>query len=342
MKQQISRALVSAAACVFLGVAVPAQSAAPPDPPGLVAVSAGQKVALVAPATGAVRSFESGPVGWLYPAPGGLLFAPDLVHAQTLVIDLRKLRIAQRLKGVTMPHFGAIVADRYITVAGDVMVLSYPERAMLARIPAHIMRPWQVAISEDWSTLFILERTPGLAAPPVLWTVDLTNRDILRKTPLDAGIVSMAFSRNLGLLAFADGASGVLLADPVTLKTVRRLEPGGTVRDVAFANEDTILLAAVARNHRGTIETFRLKVKRKGLSMSQKKPVVLEAAPLRLAVSPDGLWAVAATARPGLSFFKVGHSEIVRTVPLPATPRDVEWCDVTRRGPLLPEWSDLK
>ena len=35
------------------------------------------------------RPLTTGPVAWLFPAPGGVLFAPDLVHGSTAVIDLR-------------------------------------------------------------------------------------------------------------------------------------------------------------------------------------------------------------------------------------------------------------
>ncbi|NOZ78079.1 MAG: hypothetical protein GXP48_02630 [Acidobacteria bacterium] len=327
-------------AAFVLGVAgVPIAQARTPEPPGLVAVSGGHTVEVVSPVTGAVTRFDAGPVGWLFPGPGGVLFAPDLVDGTTLVIDLRKLRIIRRLKGVTMPHFGPEVADRYIAVAGDVLVLSYPERAMIARIGARITRPWQVLIAKDWTTALILERTPGVAGPPVLWAIDLVDREVLRKTPLDPDVTSMAFSQSLGVLAFATGASGVRLVDPATLATVRVIAAGGVVKDVAFSGGGSVLLAAVATGHTGTVECFHLKVKRKGLAVSRRKPVTLAASPARLAVAPGGVWAVVATNAPALAFFKIGHKKVARRVPLSAAPRDVEWCDVARPGPLMPEWS---
>ncbi len=333
---------VFVAVCVLLGIVPSSAAAGTTEPDGVIAVSAGNQVEIIAPGTGAVTSFKAGPVGWLYPAPGGLLFAPDLIHGRTLVIDLKHLRSSGILKGVTMPHFGADVADRYVTVAGDVMVFSYPERAELARVEAHILRPWQVVISKDWSTLFILERTPGMTAQPVLWIIDLPNRDVLRKVPLDPGVTSMAFSRSLGVLAFADGSAGVRLSDPTTLVTIRRLQPGGRVNDVTFTDEGTTLLAAVAHEHAGAVESYRLKFKRKGLHVSRRHAVELDAVPLRLAAAPGGTWAAAGTNGPGLSLFRIGHRGVVHTVPLPASPRDVEWCDANRRGPLLPAWSNLK
>ena len=323
----------------FLGVGVPSTHARTPAPTGLVAVSGGHTVEIVSPVTGAATSFKAGPVGWLSPGPGGGLFAPELVDGTTRVIDLRKVRAVGKLKGVTMPHFGAEVADRYVAVAGDVLVLSYPERAMLARIKAKITRPWQVLISRDWSTLLILERTPGVAGPPVLWTVDLVDREVLRRTPLDPNVTSMSFSQSLGLLALAEETSGVRLVDPATLTTVRLIATGGVVKDVAFSGGGNVLLAAVAMGHAGTVECFQLKMKHKGLTVSRRKPVTLNAAPVRLAVAPGGVWAVAGTQAPGLAFFRIGHRKVVRRVPLPAAPRDVEWCDVGRRGPLVPEWS---
>jgi hypothetical protein len=31
---------------------------------------------------------------------------------------------------------------------------------------------------------------------------------------------------------------------------------------------------------------------------------------------------------------------IEHSIPLPAAPRDLVWCDPSREGPLLPDWSD--
>jgi hypothetical protein len=157
------------AACLLTAAAVQARGG---PPTGVIAVSAGSRVSVVDPATGKAARFETGPVGWLYPGPGGRLFAPDLVHGKTVVIDLHRRRVVETLSGVTMPRFDREVPDRYLEVAGDVFVFSFPERALLAKVPAKITRPWQVAVSRDWTTILVLERTPGSGAPPVSgrWT----------------------------------------------------------------------------------------------------------------------------------------------------------------------------
>ena len=74
---------------------------------GILAASVGNEVVLVEPNSGTLIPFETGPVGWLYPAPGGILFAPDVINNKTTVINLMSLAVVDRLEGLTMPHFAA-------------------------------------------------------------------------------------------------------------------------------------------------------------------------------------------------------------------------------------------
>ena len=39
---------------------------------------------------------------------------------------------------------------------------------------------------------------------------------------------------------------------------------------------------------------------------------------------------------------EIEEQRLVSTIDLPGKPRDVVWCDPTREGPLLPDWSDEK
>ena len=92
-------------------------------PVGLVAVSSGDVVVLADPAFGNTRSIQTGPVAWLFPAPGGTLFAPDLVHGKTTVVDLLSMSARDVIDGVTMPHFGSF-PDRYV-VLGRRLLIGY-------------------------------------------------------------------------------------------------------------------------------------------------------------------------------------------------------------------------
>ncbi len=57
-------------AALELTVCVPFALAKDNPPMGMVGVSAGDVVVLVDPASGAQKSISTGPVGWLFPAPG--------------------------------------------------------------------------------------------------------------------------------------------------------------------------------------------------------------------------------------------------------------------------------
>ena len=105
----------SVAAMLFVAV-LPSSVEAEHAPVGLIAASSGEVVVVSDPMTGASLSFQTGPVAWLFPAPGGVVFAPDLVHGSTAVIDLRSLTTQEPLAGITMPRFGTLT-DRYLVVA---------------------------------------------------------------------------------------------------------------------------------------------------------------------------------------------------------------------------------
>lgn len=324
---------------LVVGCLVGLAGAREPSATGLVAVSAGEQVVVVSPANGTVRTFRTGPVGWLYPAPGGILFAPDLVDGKTTVIDLRRMRIARTLSAITMPHFDREVADRYLVVADDVLVVSYPDRAMLARVAAKIKHPWQVLISRDWATLIVLERLPTGSDPPVLWAVNLASREVIGRSVLPSTVTHMSFSPVLGLLALADTVAGVRITDPRTFAELRVLPVDGEVCDVAFAGEGDLLLAAARQGSRGRLARFRLKAKRGRLKVSKRSSTTLTSPPVRLVVSPDGIWAAVGLASATLQVLPAAHDRRGRKVTLPGVPRDIEFCDPDRRGPLLPEWS---
>ncbi len=326
--------LAAAAGALLLSVSTAAKQLPPPD---FVIASAGDQVIVVNPRSGATRGFDTGPVGKLFPAPGGVLFAPDLVHGKTTVIDLRRLEVADRLQGVTMPHFGA-AADRYLVVAGDVLIVNYPDRAPLARISAGIVHPWQVAITEDGGTALILERLPGDHDPPVLWAIDLVQRRVSLRVAVPPEVRSMAFSRDHGVVALV-GGSKVRIVAPATLATLLQLEVPGEAVAAGFASHGRVLLVATTAGNTGSVERFDLKAGHKGLRSRQLQPVRLPAAPTGMAVSPEEGWAAIATNGGAVAIVPAAKGEIEQTAQLPETARDIVWCDPARPGPAVPQWS---
>jgi hypothetical protein len=285
--------------------------------------------------------FETGPVGWLFEAPGGALFAPDLVNGRTTVIDLRTGQVADRFDGVTMPHF-APSGDRYAVVADDVLLVSYPERAVLTRMAAGIRYPWQVEMVSD-TIVLVLERGPGGSGAAKLHAVDLAMQQVVFRRELAGDVRRFALSRALGLLAFADAASATVeLVLPATLTPVGSVQMGGGVRDVAFLDSQDGLaaVAAAADGSSGELKLWKLKAADGGIKVKKERALSLPGTPVRLAVAP-GERQLAVGLDPG-SIVVVDADElvVVRTVELGSPPRDLVWCDPARPGPVLPDWSD--
>ena len=318
----------------------PAPARDPSPPAGLLAASVEQTVVLADPATGESVAFETGPVGWLFEAPGGVLFAPDLVDGRTTVIDLRTRGVADRFEGVTMPHFGPS-ADRYAVVAGDVLLVTYPERAVIARLAAGIDRPWQVEMFSE-SALIALERGED-AGGAVLSAVDMVTRQVVYRRPLPGDVRRFALSRSLGLLALADpSSSSVPLVAPATLTGVASLPMGGAVRDVAALEGERPGIVAVASvgEGGGELKVWQIKAAKGELKIKKEQHVALAGPPVRLAVSPDGQHAAVAVASGDVIVVSLDRLETLRVLSLGHAPRDLVWCDPARPGPLLPDWSD--
>ncbi len=332
---------VAAIACAGLLLGSTALAKDPPPPPGLLAASVGDTVVLAEPIGERSASFETGPVGWLFEAPGGVLFAPDLVNGRTTVLDLRMGRVADRFDGVTMPHF-APAGDRYAVVADDVLLVSYPERAVLTRMAAGIRYPWQVEMVSD-TVLLALERGPDGTGAAVLYAVDLVTRQVVYRSELRGDVRRFALSRALGLLALADASSGTIeLVVPATLTPVGSVQMGSEVRDVAFLDSQGGLaaVAGAADGSAGELRFWKLKPADGGLKVKKERALPLPGTPIRLAVAPGESW-LAVGLEPG-SVVVVDVEELVavRTLELKASPRDLIWCDPTRPGPMLPDWSD--
>ncbi len=311
-----------------------------PTPTGVIVASAGDRVLLIEPTTGAATPHATGPVGFLYPAPGGRLFAPDLVNGRTAVFDLRSWKIAERLDGVTMPRFGS-QSDRYLVVAGDLLAFSYPERAPLLRIAAEVESPWQVAQTPDDMMALILDRRPDGTGPTTLVVVDLAARQVSQRAILPGDVTRMALSTPLGVLAFADRTGrAVLLVEPATLATVTVVPVDGRPVDVAFTADGHRLVAVAEHDGRGSLAVVELKPAKKGLKLKPRATGALSAAPVRLALSPTGEFAAVGLASGRLAVAELDHGGVLYEVELGEAPRDVVWCDPALEGPPLPEWSD--
>jgi hypothetical protein len=306
-----------------------------------VAASAGDEVFLVDPTTGGTRSISAGPVAWLFPAPGGILFAPDLVESRTTVIDLRTLGPRESFDGVTMPRFGEL-ADRYLVVAKQLLVMSYPERALMNRFEISFENPWQVEIVGDNSVLFVLERQPRGEGEVRLSAVNLKGGELVYRRPVGGDVRHFALSPALGLMALAAAETGrVTLADPATLAPVAAFETGGQPIDLVFTGGGSILAVAVEKSDGGgELLIWKFKQKKDGLQRKKDWTVELSGCPGRLASSPDGRHVAAGLASGQLQIVALETREVVAAADLGHEPRDVVWCDPTIEGPILPDWSD--
>jgi hypothetical protein len=152
----------------------------------------------------------------------------------------------------------------------------------------------------------------------------------------------MAVSPTLGLLAFADAqARAVHLVQPATLNPMAERPTPGSPVDVTFAHEGKILTTATATGDgKGALDLAFFKSGKKGLHITKEFVVPLEAAPVRIALSPDGEYVAVALEGGRVAIILVDKREVVATHLLPGTPRDLRWCDPSTEGPLIPEWSD--
>ena len=310
-------------------------------PVGMLAVSAGEVVVLADPTTGLSESIPAGPVAWLFPAPGGILFAPDLVNGRTTVVNLRTAGVEEVLDGVTMPHFGTMT-DRYVVVGGNVLVMSYPERALIDRFDLEIDHPWQVAVLAGNSVLMVLERRPDGRGGTALAALNLGGGELVYRRPLSGDVRHMAFSPPLGVMALAEASSNrVFLVDPGTLAPAAVYEVPGVPVDLVFADGGTTLVVALARDDgRGELVMWRIKAGKEGLERKKEWIVELGGEPVRMAVSPDLRHVAVGLSSASLQVVEVANQQPGATVKLPAAPRDVVWCDPAAEGPLVPEWSD--
>ena len=330
------------AIAIALMICLPIAAAKDDPPVGIVAASAGNDVVLVDPTTGDSRSVPAGPVAWLFPAPGGILFAPDLVNSRTTVLDLRNLSVREPLLGVTMPHFGTL-SDRYLVLAKQLLVMSYPERALMNRFEISFDHPWQVAVLADNTVLMVLERLPDAGSEASLTAVNLGEGRLVYRRPLAGDIRHFALSVTLGVMALAEaGGNQVIMVDPATLTPVAVFPIAGKPVDLVFAEDGSILVIAVELPDGGG-EVLIWKIdrhKKEGLRKKKEWTVPLATTPLRLAVSPDGRHVAAGLTSGELQIVGLKNRIVIATADLRAAPRDVVWCDPSIEGPLLPDWSD--
>jgi hypothetical protein len=308
---------------------------------GMLAASVGDEVVLAIPATGAILSMYTGPVGWLFPGPGGILFAPDVVNSKTTVINMRTGNVVDRMDGLSMPRFGE-APDRYIALAGEIMLVTYPERAVMASIPAAIAHPWQSIIAPDDAAMLVLERLPDGSTGVHMTTINLITRQLVYRRPLAGDIIRMALSPQLALLALADIEDRrIRLVEPATLVPIADYPTPGEPRDVAFVDNGKVLATAIeTTDGNGILHLGVYKQGKHGLKLKKEHTVDLGSAPVRADRSPDGGQLAVALGTGEVVIVDVDQREVVLSLQLPGTPRDLRWCDPTREGPMVPEWSD--
>ena len=311
-------------------------------PVGIVVASAGDFVFMVDPTSGNTRSIPSGPVAWLFPAPGGILFAPDLVNSRTTVLDLQTLTPRDPIPGVTMPRFGSLT-DRYLVLAKRLLVMSYPDRALLNSFEISFDHPWQAAVLADNTVLLVLERLPDAGSEASMTAVSLGEGRLVYRRPLGGDVRHFALSVTLGVMALSQAEGNqVIVVDPATLTPIAAFPTEGTPVDLVFAGDGSTLVTAVERSDGGgDLLIWKIKSEKKeGLKLKKEWTVPLPATPVRLASSPDGRHVAVGLMGGELQIVEVESRVLVATASLMTAPRDVVWCDPSIEGPLLPDWSD--
>jgi len=307
-------------------------------PEGRIAVSCGEGVAIVDPADGRIVEVPTGPVGWLYPAPGGVLYAPDTRRDRTTAIDLLSGGVRERLDGVMMPVFGVEDEQYVVAVGGRVLIATYPDRLVLRDWEVPLRRPWRVRVSHDGLTLYVLDR-PAKGAS--LGKVDLLSGREEVRTAVEGEPDEMILLEEAGLVAVARPGAGLVELRSGTLLNVEGgARCDGRPTGLAFDGRAHLLVGVAGKNG-GEVLRFRIRrTAKNGLSVREKGRLELPAAPGRMAASPDGRWLAVGGADGGLWITATGLGRIERSVKVPGPVRDVVWPDLERTGPLMPEWSN--
>jgi len=305
-------------------------------PEGLLAVSTENSVILSGMPNGELTTIDTGPVGFLFPAPGGILFAPDLVHGRTTIIDTRNLRTREVISRLIMPRF-TVWKDRYLVLAEDLMVLSYPEHALVLKMDAEIMSPWQLSSTEDGMSLLVLERAVDGRGPSVISAYDLGFRQQVFRKSFESDYIAFALMTEAGMLVVADRSGKQLLfMNPVSLGVLHRIPLKNPPADIVGS---TSFLFAGGED--GVISRWRIK------GMKGEKPdirvlndILVHGSVSQLSISPDGLFLAAATTEGELEVFEIEKGRKIVSKEIPSDVRDLVWIDPLQEGPLLPLWSD--
>lgn len=306
------------------------------QPVGIIAGSVGEQVFLIDAGGGVVNEIESGVVGFLFPAPGRFLFAPNLIDERTSVIDLRRRQLQESLPYLNMPRF-TVWKDRYIVLAGDLLMLSYPERSLIFRMKAQVESPWQLYSSEDGMSLLVLERNPKGKGPSVLTALDLSVRKQVFRKSYQEDFIRIAVLEDLGILVVADRSRKQLL--------ILQADTLAMLKGIPLQDEPTDILGfgntLLESGEPDGIRHWEIDRRRDGsLKLREKKVVGPGGKVMRMAMSPDRNFFAAAGENGGLAIFEFRKCRLIREMEVPGKVRDLVWTDPMSEGPSLPMWSD--
>lgn len=306
------------------------------QPKGLLALSAGDSVTIVDVGGSISTSIETGPVGFLFPAPGGVLFAPDLIDGRTSVIDMRRIRLREVLPKLMMPRF-TVWKDRYLVLAGDLLMLSYPERSLVFRMEARITRPWQIYASEDGMSMVVLERNPEGKGPSILTALDLGVRKQVFRKRYSSDFIRFAEMEKPGVLVLADRSDRrILVLDPQTLAPMHRISLSRAPTDLLAVGE--VLFSS---GDEEGIRRWKMERNRKGeFKVGELDSIGTGGIVMRMAISPDGIFLAAACDDGKLRVYEARKARLISELEIPPEVRDLVWVDPLQEGPLLPLWSD--
>ena len=298
----------------------------------VLAVASGEVVTLIDVNGGvAQRSVRVGTVPRLYPGPGGVLFAPDFAASRTAVVDVRSGQVRERLDGLTMPVFGTI-PDRYVVVAGEVLVVSYPDRSVLAEVDAGLNRPWRTVVGPDERYAMVLERAPS---DSMVTIIDLWQGLVQSRHPVRGSVADMELLVATGALALGADDGRVLIVDPATFAVIATWQAPSGVRTLVAREKQLVVGCAD-----GSVTVLEIKVRKQEMRVHEQHRVQLSGA-VHAAAGEPGSQRLAVVTDDGVVTLIDAKSGTTTTLTdVEDRPRDLVWVDLSLRGPLEPLWSD--
>jgi hypothetical protein len=281
--------------------------------------------------TGATRTVPlPGPARAVFVAPDGRVLLPAAELDETWVVE--DGRPLERWAGRTAPLFFDEVDRAWVLFAGELALVSYPERLVLRQVELDgLGRVRAAAVSRDGRLVAVL---PDEALDLRLWL--LVPEDSRPQRPVRLPRVGrvVAVSPEAELVAVGLEGSGVVLVTPEAPDLPVLIETPGQVESVAFDAEAKSLVLGCRLGDGGLLLGVRAEL-RPGKPVKELFRMSLRVFPSQILV---GGGEVLALCNDRLLVLTRGGRKLVRELEAPAA-RSVALVPAATRS-LLPAWSD--